>query len=172
MSTTFLALQQNLAAQVGLDSTITSNITLLKRWLNKSQQRILRAFEWPFNRASTPLVVQTVVDYTSGTVATNGTTTVTFSAVIANSKAGQYLQTSSSLDWYKITTNTAGTNTATLEIAALYTATAATYTIRKFYYSTNSSVDRIIQINQSIMPYQLTESSPEYFQSFNPGFLS
>lgn len=172
MSVTFLALQQNLAAQVGLDQTISSNATLLKRWLNKSQQRILRAFEWPFNRASTPLVVQTVVDYTTGTVATTaGSTTVTFSATIASSKTGQYLQTLSSSDWYRITAHTAGTATATLEIGALYAATADTYTIRKFFYSTSSAVDRIIQINQSVVPYQLSETSPEYYQSINAGFL-
>lgn len=174
MSTsTFLELQQDLASQVGLDQTVSSQATLLKRWINKSQQQILRTFEWPFNRASVPLVIQTTVDYTTGTVATVlGSTTITFSATITASKTGQYIQTSSSLDWYKITAHTAGTATAAIEIAALVTATAATYTIRKFYYSTNSSVDRIIQINQSILPYQLEETSPEYFQSFNPGFLA
>lgn len=173
MSVTFLALQQDLANQVGLDQTISSNATLLKRWLNKSQQQILRAFEWPFNRAPVPLVIQTTVDYTTGTVATVlGSTSITFSAVIAISKVGQYIQTSSSLDWYQITAHTAGTATATIEIAALATNSVATYTIRKFYYSTSSGVDRIIQINQSILPYQLEETSPEYFQSFNPGFLA
>lgn len=170
---TFLALQQDLAGQCGLDQTDSNDATLLKRWINKGQQKILRAFEWPFNRASTPLVVQTVTDYTTGTVATvSGSTTVTFSATIAASKTGQYLQTSSSNDWYKITAHTAGTATATLEIGATTAATAATYTIRKFFYSTDSTVSQIIQINQSILPYQLSESSPEYFQSFNPGFLS
>lgn len=170
---TFLQLRQDLADQVGLDQTVSSNDTLLKRWINKGQQKILRAFEWPFNRASTPLVVQTVTDYTTGTVATTaGSTTVTFSATIAASKAGQYLQTSSSNDWYKITAHTAGTATATLEIGALYAATAATYTIRKVYYSTDATVDRIIQVSQSVLPYQLTETTPEFFQAVNPGFLS
>lgn len=172
MSVTFLALQQNLAGQVGLDQTISSNATLLKRWLNKSQQRILRAFEWPFNRNVTPLVIQTVVDYTTGTVTTvAGSTTITFSATIASSKTGQYFQSSSSSDWYQITAHTAGTATATIEIAALYSGSALTYTIRKFFYSTSSAVDRIIQINQSVVPYQLVEVSPEFYQSINSGFL-
>jgi len=118
------------------------------------------------------LVVQTVVDYTTGTVATNGTTAITFSATITASKAGQYIQFSSSSDWYKITAHTGGTATATLEIAALYTAAAATYTIRKFYYSTDSAVDRIISIKQAVLPYQLIETGPEYFDSFNPGHLA
>lgn len=170
---TFLQLQQDLGAQCGLDQTVSAQATLLKRWINKSQQKILRYREWPFNRGSTPLVVQTVTDYTTGTVATTAaSTTVTFSATIAASKAGQYLQTSSSNDWYRITSHTAGTATATLEIAALNTATAATYTIRKIFYSTDSTVDRLIAISQAVSPYQLTETSPEFFQAVNPGFLS
>jgi len=170
---TFLTLQQELAAQVGLDQTVSAQATLLKRWLNNSQQMILRTFEWPFLRNPTPLVVQTVTDYTTGTVATvAGSTSITFSGTIATSKTGYYIQTSSSNDWYKITAHTGGTATATLEVGAIYTAPAATFTIRKFYYSTDSTVDRIIQVTQDILPYQLIETTQEYFQSFNPGFHS
>lgn len=178
MSATFLQLQQNLATQVGMDQTISSNATLLKRWLNKSQQRILRAFEWPFNRAQSPLVIQTTPDYTTGTIVTTaGSTSITFSTVPKDingnnvSVANYYLQTSSSNDWYKIVTHTSGTTTATLEIAAIYTSATATVTIRKTFYTTSSAVDRIIQINQSVVPYQLVEVSPEYYQSINSGFL-
>lgn len=170
---TFLALQQDLAGQCGLDQTVSDDATLLKRWINKGQQEILRAFEWPFNRASTPLVIQTETDYTTGTVATTlGSTTITFSSAPLTSKTNQYIQTSSSLDWYRITAHTAATTTATIEIGALATAAAATFTVRKVFYTTNSAVDRIIQIVQSVLPYQLTETSPEYFQSINPAFLS
>lgn len=178
MSTTFLSLQQNLAGQVGLDQTISSNATLLKRWLNKSQQKILRAFEWPFNRASYPLVIQTVPDYSTGTILTTaGSTSVTFSTAPKDvngnnvSVANRYLQTSGSNDWYRITAHTSGTTAGTLEAAAIYTATAATLTIRKTFYSTTSAVDRIIQVNQSVVPYQLVEVSPEFYQSINSGFL-
>lgn len=176
---TFLVLQQELGVQVGLDQTQAAQATLLKRWLNNSQQIILRAFEWPFNRSVTPLVIQTVADYTTGTVATTAaSTTITFSTIPKDpnnnnvSMASRYIQTSSSNDWYRITAHTSGTTTATLEIGATTTATAATLTIRKVYYSTDSTVDRILQVWQSILPYQLVETSPEYFQSFNPGFLS
>lgn len=170
---TFLTLQQELAAQCGLDQTVSDQATLLKRWINNAQQSILRAAEWPFNRASSPLVVQTVTDYTTGTVATTaGSTTITFSSAPSTSKTGYFIQTSSSNDWYRITAHTAASTTATLEIAALTTATAATFIVRKFYYSTDSTVDRIIQIFQDVLPYQLIETTPEYFQSFNPGFLA
>lgn len=176
---TFLTLQQEVAAQVGLDQTQTSYATLLKRWINNAQQLVLRAYEWPFLRNPTPLVIQTVPDYSTGTVATTaGSTSITFSVAPTDvngnnvSVSGRFIQTSSSKDWYRITAHTSGTTAATLEIAAINTASAATLTIRKMYYSTSTSVDRIIQVWQDILPYQMLESTPEYFQSFNPGFLS
>lgn len=175
----FLTLQQELGAQCGLDPTVSNQATLLKRWLNNAQQVILRAFEWPFLRNPSPLVIQTVTDITAGTVATTaGSTAITFSAAPVDSNgsnvsvSGRFIQTVSSKDWYKITAHTSGTTAATLEIGAINTAAAATYTVRKNYYSTSANVDRIIQIFQDILPYQLIETTPEYFQSFNPGFLS
>lgn len=168
----FLVLQQELAAQCGLDQTVSSQATLLKRWLNNAQQVVLRAFEWPFLRSPTPLAIQTVTDFTTGTVATvSGSTAITFSSAPTTSKTGFYIQTSSSNDWYRITAHTAASTSATIEIAAITTAPAATFTVRKIYYSTSTSVDRIIQVWQDVLPYQMLESTPEYFQSFNPGYL-
>jgi len=170
---TFLTLRQELAAQAGLDQTVASTDTLLKRWLNNAQQAVIRAYEWPFMRNSTPLVVQTVTDYTTGTVAqTLASTAVTFSSAPATSVQGYYLQTSASKDWYQITAHTAGSTSATLEIGSTQTNSAATFTVRKYFYSTSTSVDKIIEISQDILPYQLIETSYEYFQSYNPGFLA
>ncbi len=176
---TFLDLQNELAAQAGLDRTVAATAILLKRWLNNSQHTIFSSFDWPFQRSPTPLVVQTVPDYSTGTVTTTaGSTTITFSTTpkdvngTAVSVLGRYIQTNSSQDWYKITAHTVSTTTATLEIAAINTAVATTFVVRKVFYSTASNVDQIIQISQSVLPYQLTETSVEYFQSFNPGFLS
>lgn len=176
---TFLVLQQELGAQVGLDQTVSNQATLLKRWLNNAQQMVLRSYEWPFLRNPTPLVIQTVPDITSGTVATTaGSTSITFSTAPVDpngsnvSVSGRFIQTSSSSDYYRITAHTSGTTAATLEIGAIRTAAAATYTVRKKYYSTSANVDRIIQVFQDVLPYQLIETTPEYFQSFNPGFLS
>lgn len=169
---TFLVLQQDLAAQCGLDQTVSSQATLLKRWINTSQQKILRAFEWPFNRASSPMVVQTVVDITGDVTTTLGSTSIVFIPAQATSLQNRYIQFEGSTNWYRITAHTAGDSGATIEAAALATQIAGDFTVRKVFYSTNSSVDRIIQITQSVLPYQLIETSPEYFQSFNPGFLS
>lgn len=176
---TFLTLQQELAAQAGLDQTVAAQATLLQRWLNTAQQIIVASFEWPFMRSPTPLVVQTVTDITAGTVATTaGSTSITFSTAPQNSNGtnvsvqGYYIQTVSSKDFYQITAHTSGQTSATIEIAATTTNATATYTVRKYFYSTSTSVDKIIDISQDVLPYQLIETSYEYFQSYNPGFLS
>lgn len=165
----FLTIQQEVAAQLGLDNTNTNDNTLIERWINITQEMILQSYDWPFFRASTPLIVQTVPDYTTGTVTTSAdSTTVTFSATISDSKTGQYFRTSDSDDWYYISAHTAGTATATISPAAINDGSSVTYTIRKFHYSTSSSVDRILSIRQSITPYQLKESSAEQFHLFDP----
>lgn len=176
---TFLTLQQELAAQCGLNQTTSAQATLLKRWLNNAQQVILRSYEWPFLRSPTPLVIQTVPDITAGTVATTaGSTSITFSTAPVDSNgsnvsvSGRFIQTSSSKDFYKITSHTSGATAATIEIGAINTAAAATYKVSKFYYSTSTNVDRIIQVYQDVLPYQLLETTVEYFQAYNPGFLS
>lgn len=166
-------MQQELAAQCGLNQTVTAQATLLKRWLNNSQQIILRSFEWPFLRASSPLIVQTAADYSSGTISTTaGSTTATLQYTQTVDRTGWYLQTSSSKDWYRVSAHSIGSASLTLDAAAINDLSGGTFTLRKFFYTTSSSVDRIIQITQSILPYQLIETTPEFFQSFNPGFLS
>lgn len=127
---------------------------------------IIQSFDWPFLRNSTPLIINTVIDYTTGTCTVSAdSTSVTFSAVIAASKTGQYIQFASSNDWYRITAHTAGASTATISPAAISANTTAAYTIRKFHYSLDSTVDRILTIRQSIeSPYYLTEQTAEQFR--------
>jgi len=165
----YLTLKQELAAQLGLDETDSSQNTLLGRWLNTSQRLITQYCEWPFLRAQNPLILTTVTDYTTGTCSVSAdSTTVTFSATIADSKANQYIQFAGSNDWYLITAHTAGTDTATIDPASISDQASVSYTIRKFNYSCSSSVDRILQIRQNITPYQLREESKENFDFVRP----
>lgn len=176
---TFLELQQELGAQTGLDPTISQQATLLQRWLNNAQQQIMRVTEWPFLRAPNPLTIQTQPAYSTGTVATvAASTAITFSVAPVDvngnnlSLAGQFLQTVSSKDFYRIVTHVSGSTAATIEIGAISTNSAATFSVIKYFYSMGSTVDRIIQISQDVLPYQLIETSYDYFQSYNPGFLA
>lgn len=165
----FLTMQQEVAAQLGLDNTVSNQNTLIKRWINTSQQMIGQAFDWPFLRSSTSLIIKTVPDYTTGTatVAANGTA-VTISAPIADSKLGQYIQFASDNNWYKITEHTAGNATLTIDPSSINANTSAVFTIRKFYYGTSSSVDRILSIREVITPYDLGEISAENFYLWTP----
>jgi hypothetical protein len=165
----FLTQQQELAAQLGLDVADTDTLVLLKRWLNTSQQMVTQAAEWPFMRSSTPLILQTVADISTGTVSTTASSaTVTFSSGPAVSVTDRYLKTSSSNDWYRITAHTAAATSATISPAAINALTAGTYTIRKFYYALDATVDRVLQIRQPTTPLQLQEMDKESFDKLNP----
>lgn len=168
----FLTSQQEVSAQLGLDYTQSNIATLIKRWINTSQRMILQAANWPFLRNSVPLMIQTVPDFTTGTVATVlGATTGTFSSAPTTSKTNFFIQTSSSSDWYRISAHTASSTSFTIDSPGwLGTATAATFTARKFFYSTDSTVDRILGIRQSVTPYQLEERTNEQFNTINPNF--
>jgi hypothetical protein len=166
---TFLTLQQEVAAQAGLDQTVSATATLLQRWINISQQLVFQSFDWPFLKASNPLNLQTVKDYTTGTANTTlGSTSVTLSQTIATSVAGYYIQFGFSKDWFQITAHTGGSASITLDVGALSTNAADTLTIRKKYYSTNSVTDRILMINQAIFPFQLQEISQPVFKEVEP----
>jgi len=165
----FLISQQEVGAQLGFDNTVSNQNTLIERWLNTAQQMIAQAAQWPFLRASIPLIVKTVIDYATGTVTVAASSTsVTASATIADSKTGQYIQFASSDDWYRITAHTAGTAAITIDPAAISANTAATYTIRKFYYSLDSTVDRVLSVRQVITPADLVEESAENFRLWQP----
>ena len=165
----FLTCQQEVAAQLGLDNTVTNQNTLIKRWINTSQQMISQAFDWPFLRNSTPLIIKTVPDYSTGTATVAASSTsVTTSGTIADSKLGQYIQFADSNNWYKITAHTAGTSALTIDPAAITANTAATYIIRKFHYSLDSTVDRVLSIRQAVTPFDLSETSAENFFLWQP----
>lgn len=168
----FLTLQQELGAQVGLDPSISSQATLLKRWINNSQQQIARAYSWPFLYSPEPHIIRMIPDYTTGTVATStASSTITFSAPIADSKfPGYHIQFSSSTDWYQIDSHAAGASTATVAQQPNTTASADSFIIRKITYPLLSNIDRISQVTQDKTQMQLTETSLEYFQSYNASF--
>ena len=165
----FLDQRKELASQIGADQTNTEMDTRLKRWLNMSQRLILGSYAWPFLRASNPLIIQTVPDYSTGTVATIlGNSTITFSTPITTSRTNSYIQFSNTNDWYRITAHIAGTATATIDPAAIATNATATFILRKIYYSLSSDVDRVMEIKQFVTPYKLNEITKEMFDSMQP----
>lgn len=168
---TFLELQQEVARQAGLDQTQTKYSTPLKRWINNSQQLIAQYFEWPFLRSSYPLNIQTVVDITNSTTSSTISTTLasntfTFSSAMATSVQGYFVQTSSTLDWYRITSHSAGSATFQTDVPALATGSALTFTIRKVFYSLDSTIDRILFIRQNQYPLKMIETTDARFYEY------
>ena len=165
----YLTQQQEVRSRLRLDLADGDQATLIKRWLNQSQQEIWNAYEWPWSLDRE--IVQTVADKTAGTVSIDsGATTVTgVSTAFASGDVGKYIQFSSSNDWYKITASASATS---LTIEAAYTATsnlsAGTYTIRKFFYSTSSSVDKVLTMRQAIGPDILEMIHYRDFDIFRP----
>lgn len=157
---TFLVLQQELQDKlVAFDQTVTADATKLKRWLNLAQQYICSKYLWSFMIADE--VVQTVVDYTTGTVSVSAAgTTATFSATIADSKTNQYIKFASSNDWYKITAHTAGASTATISPAAISAEASTAYTIRKLLYTTTTPLIQILDMKQLVTPIRIISESP------------
>jgi len=164
----FLTQQQEVAAILGLDETQSDQATLIKRWLNIAQRDIGDAAHWPFLEAIDPVVVQTVVDYTTGTASVAaGGTTVTFSATITDSKTDQYIQFDGEDAWYRITAHTAGTDTATISPSAIEAETASEYQIRKFFYVLDTTVDRVRKMRISDWPYELVGKQSQWLNPWS-----
>lgn len=151
------------------DETISSDATKLGRWLNMAYHEILGEWDWWFLKSRD--IIQTATDYTTGTVSVAaGGTAVTASAVISTSMLGRYIKFSSSDDWYAITAHTAGT--AALTIDPSYGQTSAltngTYTIRKLFYTADSSIEKITSIQRTVTPGSLTAMNEENFDVVLP----
>lgn len=166
---TFLTMQQELAARVGHDLNVAVDATRVKRWLNIAQQYICGKRVWPFLLAEE--VIQTVTDITTGTVSINaGSTSLTFSSAPSSSVANRYIKLSTSNDWYKISSHTAASTSATITPAYVGTSnlSGGTYTVRKLLYTTTTPLIQIIDMKQLVTPVRLISISPRESDVFLP----
>lgn len=168
---TFLTMQQELADRLrSYDSTIQSDLTKIKRWLNMGVQYICGKYLWPFMLAEE--IVQTVTDITTGTVSmAAGGITITFTNAPSISVQDRYIQfPDTSTDWYKITDHTASSLTATISPPFVGTSTYnnGTYTIRKLLYSTTTPLIQILDMKQLVTPVRLVSQSPRSTDFFMP----
>lgn len=147
----FQAMYQEVSASVkAYDDTVSQDLTSIKRWINMSQQYIAGKANWPFLYAHE--TVQTVADITTGTVSiTAGDTTATFSSAPSVSVANWFIKFSSSDNWYRVSSHTAGASTAVLtqsygESSSL---SSGTYTLRKLFYATSTPLISILDIKET-----------------------
>jgi len=167
----FTTLQTEVFAQTGLDSSDSTNVSNVKRWINIVQQDIAGRWPWPFLQTRESMA--TIPDYTTGTVSvTAGATTVTGSGTTFTSTMADgsyFIQFSGARDWYKISAFSSATS---ITIATAYQQTsslsAGTYTIRKFFYSLSSSVDRILDIRNWNTPVKLIQTAYSVIDYMRP----
>ena len=171
----FSTIQSEVAAQLRFDSSVTANSTLIKRWVNRAQQHMASRHDWSWLQKRE--IVQTKADKTQNSPASSsvavdlaGTTVTGTSTNFATADVGRYIQfPSASDDWYKIS---GFTSTTSITIESAFTGatalSAANYTIRSFYYSLSSSVDRVVSVKQARTPMQLASMSPITMDRYVP----
>lgn len=162
----FTTIQSEVGAQLRFDKSVAANATLIKRWINRAQQHMASRHDWSWLQKRE--IVQTKADKTqdspassSVAVSVGGTTVTGTSTNFAATDEGRFIQFEGSEDWYKIT-DVAGTTSLTIEAAYNGTTalSGADYTIRSFFYSLSSNVDRIVSVKQAQTPIQLGSMSP------------
>ncbi len=151
----FLTIRNQIGSIINLDESANNLTTLYNRWINETYKRVAASANWPWLLNLD--VVQTVTDIETGTVAiTKGDTALTFSSGPTPSVVNDYrIQISGSDNWYDITAHTAAATAATIADNFLGdTVTVAPYTLRKFWYSLPSNIDRIVVVTEA------TENTP------------
>ena len=156
------------SARCSVDRQSQDNITLLRRWVNMTQQDMASRYEWPWLADSEAFATQT--DSTTGTIAaTAASKTITgTSTAFASTDVGRYINFSSSNDWYKID---AVASTTSLTLATAYapaTESGMTYTIRTLVYPLSANVDRVYDVRQYRTAAKLTQVSTRLFDFLLP----
>lgn len=151
------------------DETVSSDATILNRWINLAQDEVSSEADWDFLRAFD--IIQTVIDVTAGTITISANaTTATLSATNAISMKGRFLQVVTSNDWYEITAHTAGTDSLTIDPAFVSSSelSSGTYTIRKLFYGVSSTIEKLEDIKQLISPQRFKSLSKRSFDMLLP----
>ena len=143
----------DLASMTGLSATETAQKALIDRAVNEAIKEIHAKADWPWTLDRQ--VVQTVIDKDDGTVdlASGGTAVSGTDTAFTSADVGKFMQFEDSTDWYRIT---AVTDSENLTIEKPFAGTAAlddaTYIIRQFYYSLDSTAEKILSITEADSP--------------------
>ena len=158
----FLTMQQELSDRVGsYDETDSSDSTKIKRWLNLAVQDVCSRQNWQFLEYHE--IIQGVPDITTGTVTiSTNSTALTFSSAPSVSVTDYFIQFADTDNWYRISSHTASSTSATLSNAfgGSSNITAGAYTLRKLWYATSTPLDSIIYIKDTVNGKELTDLSP------------
>lgn len=166
----FSDIQARVAQETGLSTT--TDATAIKAWINGAYQQLSGFFNWPW--LLTNFTLQTEADITARTATVSaGSTSVTLdSSPSASSLATYYMIQFSSVsdDWYYISAHTGGQATLTLGVAftGTSTLTSGVCKIRRIHYLMPTTIDRIIDLRQSVTKIQLQAIDSRTFDTIVP----
>lgn len=168
---TFSDILTEIYQQCGIDSSNSTNIANATRWANYVQQDICA--RWPWSWMLGREAIATIPDYSTGTIAiSSGATAVTGTTTVFTATHGDgtyYIQFSGANDWYRVASRASNTS-ITLETAYLGTTnlSAATYVLRKIYYSLSSTADRILDVRNWNTPMKLIQADARAIDQVRP----
>jgi len=155
------------ASRLRLDTSSSATLlAMVQGWVNDVIEDVQGRHDWFWTLDRQ--IVQTVIDKTAGTiaVAASGTAVTGASTAFAASDVGKYINFAGSDDWYKITAVGSSLGlTIEGEFNGTTALTAATYTIRKLFYSLPAA-EKLISAKQNQTGQDLVCINHKDFDAF------
>ncbi len=169
-SNTVQAIYNEIGDRLNLDNTIAANSARTLRWANIIQQDIASRYNWPW--LITNGFVQTVADYTTGTITgTAGSAALTGAGTAWTSSnpnmTNCYIQPANDTNWYEVQTVVSGTS-ITLANPLTQAVTGGTYTLRTTYYDLPANCYQVYDVRQTNTPQKLTNLGIYALDSYQP----
>ena len=167
MANTLLTCLSEVGDRINLDMTVTANKTRGIRWANIIQNDM--AGRYPFQWLFTNGFIQTVTDYTTGTITgTLGSTTLTGSGTVWTSAyLNAYIQPANDTNWYEVTA-VGSTTSMTITPGLAAAVTAGTYTLRTTYYDLPANCYQVFDVRQTNTPLKLTRLGIYTLDQYQP----
>lgn len=167
MANTLLTLVTEVGDRLNLDATVAANKTRLIRWANFIQNDM--ASRYPYGWLMTNGFIQTVTDYTTGTITGSaGSTSITGSGTAWTSAyLNAYLQPANDTNWYEVSA-VGSTTGLTLTKGLAAAVTAGTYTLRTTYYDLPTNCFKVFDVRQTNTPLKLTSLGIYTLDQYQP----
>jgi len=167
MATTFSIIYQDPMLLLGHSTSDTTLATYVKRWANRRYKRICAAYKWPFLKDVG--VITTLAEYTTGTVATDGTTGITgTSTVWTQAMTGRKFKTDAFNEIYTIAQYSSGIGIVLDKAFNGDDETTGTYSIFQPSHLCDISWADILSIRQYRTPRKLRRISLNEYRSRYP----
>lgn len=169
-SNTVQTIYNEIGDRLNLDATITANQTRILRWANIISNDVSSRYPWQW--LMTNGFIQTVADYTTGTITgTAGSTALTGSGTTWTSSSpnmtNAYIQPANDTNWYEVKTVVSATS-ITLANPLTAAVTAGTYTLRTTYYDLPADCYQVFDVRQTNTPLKLTKLGIYTLDQYQP----